>query len=119
MVGVKSGKFATASPNMQSASRPGAPDAVLIGMRESRDSSASKSGGSLTTGSLRGRNPLVVDTINAGRESSFGLVSVRILNLGAGLEIVMLEGGALEEDWWLWEFGLQNFKISPDSQLAL
>ena len=90
MVGVKSGKFATASPNMQSASRPGAPDAVLMGMRESKDSSASKSGGSWTTGSERGRNPLVVETIKAGRELSLGLVSVRTLNLGAGLETVML-----------------------------
>lgn len=98
MVGVKSGNSATASPNLHSASRPGAPEAVLMGMRDSNDSSASKSGGSWTTGSERGRKPLVVDTMNAGRESSFGLVSVRTLNLGAELEIVMLDLGP-QKNW--------------------
>jgi hypothetical protein len=91
MIGVKSGRSPTASANIQSASKPTAPDAVLMGIRESKDSRASKSGGSLTTGSPRGRKPLVVETINAGSEWSSGLVSERTLKLGMEVETVILK----------------------------
>lgn len=71
--------FKTVSPRVKVASRPGVPSAVLIGMRDRMHSRISKSAGSLTMGSWRGRNPRVVETMKEGRVVSSGLVSCRTL----------------------------------------
>ncbi len=64
------------------ASKPGVPDAVLIGMRVRMDSRTSNSAGSCSTGSCRGRNPRVVETMKAGSVVSSGFVSRRTLKGG-------------------------------------
>ena len=93
MADVKSGSsLRTVSPREQVASNPGVSAAVLMGMRERIDSRRMNSVGRLTTGSCRGRNPLVVDTMKAGSAWSLGLVSARTLNLrGADGDIVVME----------------------------
>ena len=73
---VRSGSsFKTVSPRVQVARRPGIPFKVLIGIRVSIDSSTSNSDGSSMMGSCRGRKPLVVETMKAGRDTSSGFVS--------------------------------------------
>jgi len=77
---VRSGSsFNTVSPKVHVARRPGVPAAVLTGMRVRIDSRTSNSAGRCTTGSCRGKNPRVVETIKAGRVVSSGFVSQRTL----------------------------------------
>lgn len=66
------------------ARRPGVPAAVLIGMRERIDSRTSNSAGRCTTGSCRGKNPRVVETIKAGSLVSSGFVSWRTVKDDVG-----------------------------------
>lgn len=80
MAAVRSGSsLSTVSPSVPQASNPGEPSSVLTGIRRKIDSKGSKSGGNWTIGSPRGRKPRDVETMNAGRESSFGFVSERTL----------------------------------------
>lgn len=63
-------------------------------LRVKIDSRISNSAGSSTIGSARGRNPLVVDTMNAGSVGSFGFVSPRTSNVNEGVtEPMMLSIG--------------------------
>jgi len=61
------------------------PSAFLMGMRVRIDSRMLKSSGSETMGSARGRKPLVVETMNAGRVVSRGLVSPKTSKDKAGV----------------------------------
>ena len=83
----------TASPSLPLARSPGSPASVWMGILCSRDSSASNSAGSVTMGSMRGRNPRVVDTMNAGSVVSSGLVSSRTSKEDGGgrVSVVMVE----------------------------
>lgn len=74
----------TVSPRVKLANKPGSPFNILIGMRVKIDSRTSNSAGSFTTGSSRGKNPRVVETMKAGSEVSSGLVSLRTLNERVG-----------------------------------
>ena len=99
---VRSGSsLRTVSPREEVARRPGVPSRVLMGIRVKIDSSASNSEGKRMMGFDRGRKPRVVETMNAGRVVSSGLVSRRTLKEDEGPMEPMVE--ALGDKWGLGE----------------